>query len=127
MPTMQEVADGYVTLRNTKKQITDRHKEELAPLNEQMETMEAWMLRELNEMGVDSVSSSNATAFKKVRTTVKTTDWDVFLQWVIDNKAYHFLTRKPVESICKEMLEEDGKLPPGVGSSSEVIVQVRAK
>lgn len=127
MPTLKDAGEGYVQLRNQKKEIEKGHKEELAPLNEAMKKLEAFILSELNKQGLDSAAASGATVYKSVRSTVKTVAWDDFFQFVQENEAWEFLTRKPVASMVKDYLEEEGHLPPGVAISSEQVIGVRAK
>ena len=39
MPTIKQVVEGYVRLRDHKKELQKQHKEQLAPINEKMEQM----------------------------------------------------------------------------------------
>jgi hypothetical protein len=112
MATLQEAGEGYVKLRNLKKKMQDRHKEELKPINENMEK--------------NVKTAEGVVVYKTSRTNVKAADWDAFLTWVQENEAWEFLTRRPAESMVKEFLEEHQALPPGVTSSTEQKVGVRA-
>ena len=127
MPTLKEAGEGYVKLRNQKKEIEKRHKEELAPLNEAMKKLEAFMLAGLNEQGLENFGAAGATVYKSTRSNVKTECWEDFFEFVKQNEAWEFLTRKPVASLVKDYLEEYKRLPPGVSISSEVVIGVRAK
>lgn len=127
MATLQEAGEGYVKLRNLKKKMQDRHKEELKPINENMEKLEAFMLAELTKQNLSNVKTAEGVVvYKTSRTNVKAADWDAFLTWVQENEAWEFLTRRPAESMVKEFLEEHQALPPGVTSSTEQKVGVRA-
>ena len=127
MPTIQQVAEGYVTLRNNKRAIEKQHKEELAPLNADMKKLEAFMLNLLNEQGAQNVSTAEATVYKSKRVSVKTENWTDFFEFVQANEAWHFLTRSVSKTMVQEYLEEEGKLPPGLSISSEQIIGVRSK
>ncbi len=124
---MAEVAKGYLTLRRQKEATAKRHKEELAPFKEKMTLMENFILRELDKEGEQSRTTPDATMFKRTKVTVAVQEWDVFLEWVKDNEAWHFLVKKAAESLVKDFLEEEGHLPPGISMRSEVAVSVRAK
>lgn len=127
MATLQEAGEGFVKLRNLKKKMQDKHKEELAPVNEAMAKLEAFMLQELNNQQLQNVKTAGgATVYKSSRTSVKAGDWEAFLNWVKENNAWEFLVRRPAESIVKDYLEEHGALPPGVLSSTEQKVGVRS-
>jgi hypothetical protein len=127
MATLQEASEGYVKLRNLKKKMQERHKEELAPINENMAKLEAFMLDQLNQLQLQNVKTATGeTVYKTTRTSVKASDWAAFLDWVKENEAWEFLVRRPAESMVKEYLEEHEALPPGVSSSTEQKVGVRA-
>ena len=127
MATLQEAGEGYVKLRNLKKKIKARHSEELAPINDNMAKLEAFMLDELNKQNLSNVkTSAGVVVYKSTRTSVKAADWEAFLSWIKENEAWEFLVRRPAESMVKEYLEEHEALPPGVASSTEQTVGVRA-
>ena len=46
--SMHDLASGYVKMRNLKKDLTAKHKEELAPINTNMKKLEAAMLDKMN-------------------------------------------------------------------------------
>lgn len=127
MPTIQQVAEGYVALRNQKRALEKQHKEELAPLNTDMKKLEAFMLNLLTEQGAQNVSTAEATVYKSKRVSVKTENWNDFFEFVQANEAWHFLTRSVSKTMVQEYLEEEGKLPPGLSISTEQIIGVRAK
>lgn len=127
MPTIQQVAEGYVALRNQKRALEKQHKEELAPLNTDMKKLEAFMLSLLTEQGAQNVSTAEATVYKSKRVSVKTENWNDFFEFVQANEAWHFLTRSVSKTMVQEYLEEEGKLPPGLSISTEQIIGVRAK
>lgn len=127
MPTIQQVAEGYVTLRNFKRSLEAKHKEELKPINVDMKKMEAFMLDLLNKQGAQNVSTAEATIYKSKRVSVKTENWQDFFEFVQANEAWHFLTKSVSKTMVQEYLEEEGVLPPGLSISTEQILGVRSK
>lgn len=127
MPTIQQVAEGYVTLRNQKREVEKQHKEELAPFNTNLKKMEAFMLDLLNQQGAQNVSTAEATVYKSKRVSVKMENWQDFFEFVQANEAWHFLTRSVSKTMVQEYLEEEGALPPGLSISTEQTIGVRSK
>lgn len=127
MPTIQQVAEGYVTLRNQKKALEKKHKEELAPTVESMKKMEAFMLDLFSQQGLQNISTDVATVYKSKRVSVKMENWQDFFEFVQANEAWHFLTRSVSKTMVTEYLEEEGKLPPGLSTSTEQVIGVRSK
>jgi len=55
MPTADEIINAYVRIRDQKKELTDRHKQELAPFNEKLGKLEAGLLSILSANGSESL------------------------------------------------------------------------
>lgn len=78
MPTVDQVTAKYIELRDRKAEMAKRHSEELAPLNEAMDNMEAWFMHQMNQLGVDSFKTASGTPFKANSNSVKLTDAGAF-------------------------------------------------
>lgn len=127
MPTLSEASEGFVKLRNRKKEIQGRHKEELAPLNDQMKKLEAYLLQTMNQQGITGCGTETHTVYQNNRSSVKIEEWGPFLQWILENEAWDFLAKRAADAPVKQYLEEHGHLPPGLSISTEQILGVRAK
>lgn len=78
MPTIEEITAKYIELRDRKADMSKRHGEEARPLNVAMEGIEAWMLNQMNTLGVDSFKTSAGTPYKANSNSVKMTDAGAF-------------------------------------------------
>ena len=78
MPTVEEITRKYIELRDRKAEITKRHQEELAPLNEAMNNIEAWLLNQMNTLGVDTLKNKAGTPYKANSNSVHLTDGAAF-------------------------------------------------
>ena len=125
MPKIDEVVAAYIKLRDKKKVIAERHKEELAKTNEVMEFMENWLMKELNTLGVESAKTEVGTAYKKKRTSIKVQDFDAFLDFVKENDCWHMLDKRANKSAMEEFLEAQEELPPGISIVVDNVVQIR--
>ena len=126
MPTIKQVVEGYVRLRDHKKELQAQHKEQLAPINEKMEQMEGWLMRELNRENAESVRTEAGTVFKHTRTSSSVSDWDATLAYIIEHNAWHVLERRVSKTAIEEMAE-NGEEVPGVKLVRDITVQIRRK
>lgn len=126
MPTLDDVVAGYVRLRDQKKELQSRHKEELAPLNAKMETMEGWLRRELDKQHAESIRTDKGTVFKHVRTSATVRDWESTLNFIRSTQSWDLLERR-ISKLAVEERAEEGIEVPGVAITRDITVQIRRK
>ena len=102
--TKDVVIGKYVALRDQIKEISERHSAELAPFNEQMEKIEAWLLANLNQDGVDSYKTAMGTAYKSTTMSARMEDRESFMAVVLRTVAGELMKHIPVP---KEQWAED--------------------
>lgn len=121
-----DVIAAYLKLREQKAETADRHKDEMAPINEKMTKLETFMLDLLNKAGVDSMAFKGVgTMFKKDSTSVTAEEWDATLDWIKLNNAWEFLERRVSKTVVMEYAEAHGEYPPGLKVTTATLVQVR--
>lgn len=125
MPQIDKVVAAYIKLRDDKKAIQAKHKDELAGINGKMQTMEGWLMRELNNLGVESAKTEEGTAYKSKRTSVKVQDFGAFIEFVKDNDLWHMLDKRASKAAVEEFLEAQGELPPGLSITVDQNVLIR--
>jgi hypothetical protein len=117
--------DKYLKLRDKKKAIEEIHKQQLAPYNETMDLLAAWLLETLNEAGLSSMRSPIGTAYKSTRTSAKVTDWPATLAFIREREAWELLEAR-VSKLAAQAIIDDTQQPiPGVATSSELVCNVR--
>lgn len=115
----------FRALRDKKKEITDRHKEELAPLNERMAKIESGMRMYLLKIGDGDdkahLATSAGTAYLSTTTRSKIDDWPVFKKFMLDEGMVDMVEhRVSNEAVTSYMEANDGALPPGVSISQDI-------
>jgi len=95
-PTKDVVIGKYVELRDEVKAISERHAAELAPYTEQMDKIEAWLLANLNQDGVDSYKTSAGTAYKTVSMSARMEDKVPFLEAIYRGIAQRIREALPI-------------------------------
>ena len=124
-PNVEDVIRGFVKLRDKKNEIKRRHSEELAPINEKMATLEAWLQRDLLNRKVQSQKTEAGTAYLSTdaRATVK--DRDAYLDFVREKEMWDLLENRVSKTVVRDYLEETGEVIPGVHYEVSQVVRVR--
>ena len=112
--TIDQLVEAFVALRDQKKEMEERHKEELAPTVRRMDMALKLIEQIMNEQGVESVRTRFGTPYKTVLSRVKITDWEAARNFVDENNLGHWYTRSLSKEGVETYLEEYGELPPGV-------------
>jgi hypothetical protein len=126
-PTPGAVIAGYLALRKAKDDIKNRHKDELAPINDKIEKLEAFMLNVLNSAKVDSMAFKGVgTMFKQTVTSVTVENWSDTLAWIQEHGAWELLEQRVSKTVIQDYAEHnEGMVPPGVKLTQDVEVRVR--
>ena len=122
----EELAKIYIKIRDAKEEAVERHKQELATLNEQLEALSAEMLEICKELDVSSMRTNEGTIIRKVTTNFNTNDWGSMFQFVKEHDAFGLLQQRLHQANLKQFLEEHPNLlPPGLWSDSKYTIVVK--
>jgi hypothetical protein len=113
----------YVKLRDMKKEMADRHKAEIAPLNDLMEKLESLFLANLTTQ--DSAKTKSGTVYKTTKKTASLSSPDEFMHFVIGSGHWDLLDRKANVVAVEEFIEEHKAEPPGVKFTTKEEVGIR--
>ena len=127
LPSADACIEQYLKVRDAKSAMTDRHKGELAPLDEAMEIIENLLLLHMQNAGCDSLKSKeHGTAFKKNTLQVHVADKDSFLRHVIGTESWSMLDVRALKEGVQGFVEDhDGEPPPGVDVRTVTKIQLR--
>lgn len=118
---LDHVVSLYVRLRDRKKEIEARHKEELEPLKKDMDTIEAALLKVFQETGQKSAKTTSGTAYVSEVESIRILDRDAVIDTVAEKGCWDVLN----VSVAKKNLRESGIELPGIDISSVRKVNVR--
>lgn len=121
---IDELVESYIALRDKKAAIKAAYDSKVASIDEMLRKVEATLLAHFQETGAESVNTAVGTAYKTTKTQVSTADWDTFLAFVIDHKAWDMVERRPAKNACLEWEEENTTLPPGLNKRVEVTINI---
>lgn len=121
----QELVEKYISIRDRKKVLVDKAKEDAAKFDTVLDKIEAILLKTFQEQGVDSCKTSAGTAYCATRTSATVADWEEVFGFISRTENWQMLDRKVNKLAIEAYREEHNALPPGVNYRSEVVVNVR--
>lgn len=122
---MKELVEKYIKLRDAKAKLSQKHKDKVAQIDEILEAIEAALLEQFDQHGIDSVRSEAGTAYTSTRVSASVADWDAVLNYVRDKDLWNLLERRVSKDAVKQFREEHDDLPPGVNWSEEKVINIR--
>lgn len=102
----------YVELRDRKKQLEEKQKEELAPFNDAMDTLETALMERMNAAGQESIKTEHGTAYKAKAMKTKTADREALMGYVREHDAFHLLTAAVSKEAVQDYMDSSGGFPP---------------
>lgn len=121
-----EVVGAYIKLRDRRAQRKAEYEAADAEDKEKQDKIEAYLLKEFNESGVDSIKTEFGTAYKSSRLSITTADKEAFfMNWVVPNQAWEFLDIKPNKTAVQQYKSVHEDIPPGLNWSETLEVKIR--
>ena len=75
MPTIEEIIQKYIDLRDRKAELAKQQSEAMQPMNQAMEQIENYLMHTMNTLGVDSLKANGVgTAFKATTSSCQMQD-----------------------------------------------------
>lgn len=121
-----DLVDKYIRLRDKKRQVQERHKDEINKYDVVLRDIETLFLAEFNRTGMNSVNTNHGVAFKKTQTSVTIADKDIFREFIwSDPDNWIFADLRANAPAVQAYLDENESLPPGVNLTSRLTVSVQ--
>ena len=114
--TAADLVKKYIELRDAREKLLDEFMEKkIKPIDQAMTALEGGAAELLRETGQTALKTEHGTAYTSTVLSVKCTDRSVFLSYVFEHRAEHFLTSHVQKEAVKEYMDENkGRAPPGV-------------
>jgi hypothetical protein len=119
------LAMKYRQLRDKKKELEDRHSEELAPYRDAMKGLEAVLLNHLNHSGQESARTLGGTIYKTTRRSVKVVDAEALRAWSEAQGRPDIFQARVNNEVLESIIEQGGSMPPGIEISSTITVNIK--
>lgn len=120
-PTIKDVVKRYHELKAQKDALAAKHKEELAPVNEQINKMEVLGATLLAEGGADSIKTDAGTIYMSTITKYSVEDMAEYCDYLATMDAEDIMgcISKSISSeAANAYVDENNTLPPGVKVAS---------
>lgn len=122
----EELARIYIKIRDAKEAAAERHKQEIASFNEQLDAISRELLEICKELDVSSMRTGQGTIIRRVTTNFNTNDWGSMFEFIKEHDAFGLLQQRLNQSNMKQFLEEHPELlPPGLWSESKYTIVVK--
>lgn len=123
---MTKIVKAHIAIRDARKVLTEEFNTKDKDLKSKQETLEAQMLRFMQDSNMDSVRTEAGTFYRQESLKPAASDWDAFYTWIKDNDAFDALERRIKATFVKDYMEEnEGETPPGVSVYREFVARVR--
>mgnify|MGYP003442148804 CR=1 FL=1 len=121
---MSTIGTKIDTLHNIREQKRALEKQ-IEKLGEQAALLESELIDQMDAEGVSKSTGKNASVYigENVKPTVE--DWDAFYKYILRNKYFHLLERRPSVTGCRELFETKGKIP-GVVPFTQRKINIRS-
>ncbi len=126
-PTLDQVMERYVQLRDKKEELAKAQKLELKKFSDALDKLETYIALQMDNMGVDSTATKFGTAYFSTKFSTGIADWDALLKFIRENEAWHALDKRVNKTFVESFKEEHNDLPPGVTYEGIRAVNVRRK
>jgi phage host-nuclease inhibitor protein Gam len=120
-----QLIQRYIEIRDEKAEIAERHKAELAPLNQSLEVLENTLMQLLNEQGGQNIKTAAGTAYRSEVMSVKVEDWDALWYYIQRFQRPDLLVRNVNKTAVKEIIDGGQALPPGISTQTLFNLNVR--
>lgn len=122
----EELARIYIKIRDAKEAAAERHKQEIASFNEQLDAISQELLEICKGLDVSSMRTGHGTIIRRVTTNFNTNDWGSMFEFIKEHDAFGLLQQRLNQSNMKQFLEEHPELlPPGLWSESKYTIVVK--
>jgi hypothetical protein len=123
-PDFGELIQLYLETRDAKERLEHEHKQHLRQYTAVMNKIEGKLMAHLQQHGVQSISSKQATAYLSHKRSASIRDAVAFQNFVIENRAWEMLDWKANVTAVGDFINEHQVEPPGVELKSAVRLNI---
>jgi hypothetical protein len=86
---------------------------------------ENYLLKVMQDRNEDNIKTSKGTAFKSKQMRVSMADRDAVIEYVIAHNRFDIFTNHVAKEVVKEIIEAEGRAPPGIDVQSFIACHIR--
>lgn len=122
--TLADKVATYIKLRNKRDEIRKALAEKTKPITEALDKLEAALLSDLSESGLDHAKSEAGTVYRLRRTSATVKDRDSFMDYIRETDNFEAIDVRANKKVIEELIQA-GEEVPGVNFTTEITVGVR--
>lgn len=124
---LDRLAKAYRKMRQRLEQLTREYDQQAELIKAQQAEIKNAIKEQMKALGVTSVKTPEGTVVLSVRTRYSTQDWASFKTFVVEHDAVDLLEKRIAQGNMSQFLADNpGVVPPGLNTSAEYEVSVRA-
>lgn len=102
---LKNLVSQYAKLRDEEDVLKNKHKKELADINERRKDLEINLMNMLNELQINSFKTDYGTISRRLTQTAKITDSDAFFDFVFETRKKELLYKQISQTSFKEYID----------------------
>lgn len=119
---IEKLTRVYIKMRNKKSELYH----ESLKLEADMEKIKLAILEHMKLLGAESIRTEAGLAYRTVRTTYSTSDWESMHKFILEHGVPDLLEKRIQQTNMKAFLEENPDvLPPGLNANMEYSVTIK--
>ncbi len=123
--TAAQLTETFIKLRDRKKALEAKHKDELRPIVDAMDQLEIMAMQHLQGNQMTSMATESGTVYLVTRRNYKIENREEFRAWCEANGRTDFFEARPAKGTIDEYVEAGNALPPGLGTTADIAAQFR--
>lgn len=125
--TIEELVRKYLEVRDVLDVERKKYNAFEATSKDILSRLSMAMRDKADALGVDSFSTSFATAYRSTKESYRVGNWEAIVEFIKSTGNYQMLERRVAKLATKEIHESLGEVPPGVEYFAEQEFLVRRK
>jgi hypothetical protein len=122
---MEKRIQQFIAVRDFIKEQDDAHKAKMKDHRATLDRLTGLIQVFMDENKLENLKTKFGTAYTSVKRTASLADPDVFMNYVIENKAFDLLDRRANSTAVQAFVDKHKVLPPGCNLNSIANVGVR--
>ena len=123
---LEKLTRVYIKMRDKRAELVKERDEEIAKLDQDMQTIKTAVLDYMKEAGVESARTEAGIVYRTVKTKYATSDWESMNKFILEHGVPELLVKAINQSNMAAFLEEHPDLlPPGLNANSEYSVTIK--
>jgi len=124
-PKIEDIVLKYRDIRDNIAAEKKKFEEWVKAEEQKLSTIEAYLLREMQALGVTSFPTEHGTAYQSNLEKFNVTDKVAFMSYIKEHAEPELLQLRASSTALKEFRTNNGQLPPGIEAFSEISINIR--